>query len=108
MIGERLKQLRKERKISQSDLASIIGVQSTAVSRYETNKDDPSDRKEVEISKYLDISLDYLLGVIDEPVSCYNQDKFLKLPDKMTMEERTKLIEYLNFLEYRRNMSGAT
>ena len=65
MIGERLKKLRKERKITQDDLAELIGVQKTAVSQYETNKNDPSDKIKVNIAKHLNISLDYLLGVID-------------------------------------------
>ena len=95
MIGERLRKLRKDKKLNQSELGSILGVQNAAVSRYENDKDDPSDKIKVEIAKYFNISLDYLLGVIDEPVSCYNEEKFLRLPEHLTKEE-TAMTRYRN------------
>lgn len=95
MIGERLKKLRREKGISQEDLAAVIGVQSSAVSRYETDKDDPSDKIKVEIAKHLNISLDYLLGVIDEPVTYYKPDTFIRLPDDTLNEDKILLLGYL-------------
>ncbi|MDR1117385.1 MAG: helix-turn-helix domain-containing protein [Oscillospiraceae bacterium] len=106
MIGLRLKKLRQEKEIKQKDLAAVIGVQETAVSRYETDKDDPSDKIKTEIAKYFNISLDYLLGVIDEPVPYYNHDIFLKLPDGMRQEERILLSEFIGYIVYRRDKSS--
>ena len=108
MIGERLKKLRRDKKISQEELGAIIGVQSSAVSRYETDKDDPSDKIKVIIAKHFNISLDYLLGVIDEPVPYYDEGIFHRLPDGMTKEEKTMMLEFFGYLEYRRGkMSDA-
>lgn len=102
MIGERLRKLRKEKRIKQEELASIIGVQKSAVSLYETDKNDPSDKVKVRIAKHLNISLDYLLGIIDDPVPYYSQDTFLKLPDDMSKEERLLISEFLGYIDYRK------
>ena len=102
MIGERLKMLRHEKKINQADLAAVIGVQISAVSRYETGKDDPSDKIKAEIAKYFHISSDYLLGVIDEPVPYYDRSIFIRLPDNMRQEERTMVSEFIGYLKYRK------
>jgi len=102
MIGERLRKIRRENKIKQSDLAVIIGVQNTTISSYEANKIDPSDKVKAEIAKHFNISLDYMLGVIDDPMPYYNQNVFMKLPDNITNEEKKLLSEFVGYLEFRR------
>jgi transcriptional regulator with XRE-family HTH domain len=101
MIGERLKQLRKANSIKQEELAQIIGVQKSTVSLYELGKSDPSDKVKIEIAKHFHISLDYLLGVIDEPVPYYSPDIFLKLPSGMLKKEKNMLADYLDYLSDR-------
>ena len=103
MIGERLRKLRKENRIRQEDLADIIGVQKSAVSLYEKNKNNPSDKIKLEIARYFNVSLDYLLGAIDEQVPCYNDELFLRLPEDLTDDERTLLTDSLEFMLYRRS-----
>ena len=103
MIGERLRKIRKEKGIKQEELGDIIGVQKSTVSLYEIGKNDPSDKVKIEIAKYFNISLDYLIGVIDEPVPYFSHDVFLKLPDDMSSEEKTLLSEYLDYIAFRRN-----
>ena len=102
MVGERLRKLRKDKNIKQEELADIIGVQKSSVSLYEIGKNDPSDKAKIEIAKYFNISLDYLIGVIDEPVPYYNNNFFIKLPADISPEEKKTLSEYLDYLIYRR------
>lgn len=101
-----MKELRRDKGISQEELGAIIGVQSSAVSRYETGKDDPSDKIKMEISRYFNISSDYLLGLIDEPMPCYSKDKFLRLPDWITKNEIIMLEDFIGYLEYRQNKNS--
>jgi len=108
VIGERLRKLRKDRGIRQEELADIIGVQKSTVSLYEIGKNDPSDKVKTEIAKYFKISLDYLVGVIDEPVPYYSKDLFLKLPDDMSDEENYLMSEYLKYLIFRRKSDDGT
>jgi len=103
MIGERLKDVRKSRNISQKKLGDIIGVQKTTISLYESDKSNPNDSVKEKIAKYFNISLDYLIGVIDDPVPFYAKDEFLRLPSNATEEEKFMLSEMLNYIEYRRN-----
>ena len=60
----RLKQLRQKHKLTQSELADILGLKPTAVSNYESRRNEPSFDKLIALSKYFDVSCDYLLGII--------------------------------------------
>ena len=102
MIGERLKRLRHESKLKQDELADIIGVNKSAISHYETDKDDPSDRIKIEIARHFNVSLDYLLGLIDIPIPYYDEEIFLKLPQSINQCEKKILTEFLSFVEWRR------
>ncbi len=61
IFSEKLKELRKERKITQEQLASIIGVERSSVGKYETGTQ-PSTDIIKRIADYFDVSVDYLLG----------------------------------------------
>lgn len=62
-IGERIKELRKARGITQVQLAKIIGIEQSSVGKYE-GKDaiSPSDDIKIRIADYFGVSLDYLVG----------------------------------------------
>lgn len=64
-FGEKLKNLREERKLTQEELAAELYVSRTAVSKWETNKGYPSIDTIVAIQKYFDTSFDYLIGEQD-------------------------------------------
>ena len=103
MIGERLKEIRKVKKLRQEDLASAAGVKKSSISLYESGKNEPSDKIKVEISKLLNISIDYLLGTIDEPMPSYDEKTFMRLPDDLTAEEKIMLSEFIAYLRFRRD-----
>jgi len=106
VIGERLNKIRKEKGITQKNLAEIIGVDKSAVSLYERDWNDPSDEIKVRIAQYLQISLDYLLGVIDQPVSYVRQNAFLDVLGHMSNEEQEMLSEFCGYILFRREKSG--
>ena len=66
MFEERLYQLRRERGISQEELANIIGVSRQAVQKWESGASQPNMDNLVAISEYFGVTLDYLLKG-DEP-----------------------------------------
>ena len=103
MIGERLKILRKKSGITQTELANVLGVKKSTISLYETGKSDPADGFKIMMAQYFDISLDYLIGVIDEEVPYYNKKKFLKYPEALSDEEEKLINEFVNFIYVRRN-----
>ena len=61
-FGERLRRLRKERDITQGQLAEVIGVVPSAVGKYERIPQSyPSVEALMKIADYFDVSIDYLL-----------------------------------------------
>lgn len=68
-FGENLKNIRKQRNITQEELAEILGVSRQAISKWELGNGYPETEKLKVISKTLDISIDYLLNdvsIMDE------------------------------------------
>ena len=59
---KRLKELRKERRISQTELGQMIGVATSSISEYESGKISPPDELKIKIADYFGVTLDYLLG----------------------------------------------
>ena len=82
----------------QEELAKIIGVQNSSISLYEMDKNSPSDAVEVNIAKFFNISLDYLFGIIDEPVPFHDEKHFLYLPDSITEKEALVLSNVLEYI----------
>ena len=62
----RLKSTREDRGLSQSGLALKAGLQAAAISHFETGQRSPSFENLRKLSDALDVSVDYLLGRINE------------------------------------------
>ena len=61
----RVKELRKEHKITQEKLAASLGISRSAVAMYETGKCDLSNEILIACASFFDVSTDYLLGQSD-------------------------------------------
>ena len=62
-FGDRLRKLRKERKLTQKELATLVGVKNSVISFYEVRDRTPSLEALIKLSKALRISTDVLLGI---------------------------------------------
>ena len=67
MFEQRLYRLRKERGISQEELADIVGVSRQAVQKWESGASQPNMDNLVAISTYFGVTLDYLLKGTQPP-----------------------------------------
>ena len=65
MIGKRLKELRTSEGLTQQELAKILNVSSMSISFYENEQRKPDSDFIISVSKYFDVSTDYLLGLIN-------------------------------------------
>ena len=63
----RLKQLRKERGISQLKLAMELSMSQNSVSRYENGVREADYATLIKLADYFDVSIDYLLERTDKP-----------------------------------------
>lgn len=62
-IGTRIKELRKEKGISQKDFAKLVGINYSTYSNYENNNREPTKAQLKKIADALNVSVDNLLGV---------------------------------------------
>lgn len=64
-FSERLKELRKERNLSQMDLAFQTHISQSAIAKWELDKTEPTASALISLSKFFGESVDYLLGLED-------------------------------------------
>ena len=81
-FGNRLKDLRIEKRISQSELGKRIGVSNASISQYESGTRFPDTQKLELLADVLEVSTDYLLG--------------RKIPEWATEEDVFELDKMLN------------
>lgn len=97
MVGERLAELRKDRGLSQKGLAAILELSTSTISSYEREINEPDDAIKIKIARYFNISLDYLLGVIDDELAL-DRGNMLTLPENFPEEERKTVGEFVDFI----------
>ena len=69
-IGERITTLRKEKDISQAELAKRLSVSRQAVSKWEQGTSTPDTERLIQLAEILDTEVEYLAtGVHPEPGS---------------------------------------
>lgn len=85
-FSERLRYLIVENNISNSEFAEKIGYGKTAVYYWLNNKREPTANALSAISKYFNVSTDYLLGLEDD----FGQKNENDVVNKILSEELTK------------------
>ncbi|WP_368298883.1 helix-turn-helix domain-containing protein [Cytobacillus firmus] len=61
-LGIRLKELRLEKGLLQTDIAKLLSVSLRQVQRYEKDESDMSLSTAAKLAEYFDVSIDYLTG----------------------------------------------
>lgn len=65
-MGEKLRSLRIENKLTQKQVADRIGLAISAVSSYEAGTRYPSYESLIKLSRMFHVSTDYLLGLTEK------------------------------------------
>ena len=63
ILGERLKELREERGLTQKQLAEHFNINAVTYLHYEKNQREPSLSLLADFAMFFDVSVDYLLGL---------------------------------------------
>ena len=89
-IGKRLRALREGVRLTQVNMAEILGVQQSRINRYETGQTTPAPEIFIKYADYFDVSMDYLCCRTDQP-----QGKLYECKPKMNIsgDEMKKFIE---------------
>lgn len=61
----RLKQLRLKKGLKQWAVAKVLGYRYTAISNYESGRNEPSIKDLIRLAKFFNVSVDYLIGASD-------------------------------------------
>ena len=61
----RIRDLREDRDLRQSDLAEATGIDQRTISNYETEKTFPDSVALIRLADFFEVSVDYLLGRTD-------------------------------------------
>ena len=101
LIGKRLMELRKDAKLTQDELGAILNINKHSISSYEREKSEPPDAIKVEIARYFKVSVDYLLGLTDNPSPYGSSHNVLRLPSRFPEKARSSLDDYAHFLSER-------
>ena len=87
----KLKQLREERNISQTQLGKIIGAARSTICQYEAGKREPDLETLIKLADYFQVSVDYLIGhdnaIMKRPYSEIAEN-FIKEFQELFSEER--------------------
>lgn len=104
MLGDKIKNLREENKITQSNLAKSLGVSPSTVGMWEQNRRTPDTELLKKISSFFNVSIDYLLGKTnirnyntnESTVALHSDNDYDDLPQEARDEIN-------NFIDYIRN-----
>lgn len=96
----RLKELRKEKNLTQAKVAEALGITQQSYARWESGKVTPTSEKLAQIAKFYGVTTDYLLGEQTDEVDLSNVELLFRMTsDGMTKEEqevfKEELIEFI-------------
>lgn len=100
MFAEELKKLRKQKNLTQSALAAVLGVSAASVAMWETAKREPDMRMLVRIANYLGVTTDRLLGNVppaaEDPVPGLSFALWGESAE-LTEQQKQDVLDYLRY-----------
>lgn len=95
-FGQRLKELRKSKRLTQQQLADIFFLNKSSISRYENGSQLPENEQLQKLADYFEVSIDYLLGR-DENPNPTSSPEMLTKKEKLDIEkEALQMIENID------------
>ena len=97
----RLKELRRNARLSQERLGKVLNVAGNTIGQYECGKREPNLEILIKIADYFDVSIDYLVGRCDAKIQTPTELK-LTPEQKLLIEETEDLskVETLQVITY--------
>lgn len=105
-IKDNLRRIRKEKKMTQQQLADQIGVNVYAIKSWESGRYEPTTKNAFEVAKVLGVTMDELLGHnLEEPsldfIVEHSPGRTAFIDEVMTMPEERfrRILKYSEFLK---------
>jgi len=95
VLGQKITETRKQKKLSQAALGKMIGTSGDVIGRYERGDIKPSIEVVIKLASALEVSIDYLVGMTSMEV---NKEDLKRLEDlaKMPEEEKKSLFKVMD------------
>ena len=97
-FGDRLKKIREQRELSQTELAASAKLQPAAIGHFEKGRRKPSFANLRQLAKALSVSIDYLSGN-GEPKTVFRG------ADKLSTENTKQIQEMIDFLNHKQGQN---
>ena len=104
-FGSKVVEFRKEKKISQTDLADKLGIHKNVLGRYERNEVKPTIEIARKIADILDVSLDYLTGKTDVEIDKTIQKRILEV-SKFSNEDKEHIFSVIDAFVAKRKIQS--
>ncbi|MBQ6980508.1 MAG: helix-turn-helix transcriptional regulator [Clostridia bacterium] len=88
----RIKDLREDRDLRQSDLAKMVGIDQRTISNYETGKSNPDSYALIRLADFFNVSIDYLVGRVKQDFYRAEDKKRFIESIQQSLEELKKMI----------------
>ena len=101
MLKLRISELRKERRVTQEELAQFLKITNKAYSAYETGRNQMNYETLCLLADYFDVSTDYLLGRCDAIPSFLDEEERELINRYRLLDERgKKSVQAVTLYEY--------
>ena len=102
IMSERLRTLREEMSLTQSQLAEKLDIAVSSISQYESGDRVPSDDVKIKLASFFDVSLDFLVGISDirTPYVFFTLSQYF---NSLTEDEINEVIKFIMFIKHFRN-----
>ena len=97
MIGKKIAEVRKSKKLSQSALGKLVGTSGDVIGRYEREVISPSIEAVVKIAEGLGVSIDYLVGKTSTLLDDKTLERFERI-GAMPNEEKKTILKVIDAL----------
>lgn len=108
----RMRLLREQHNLSQTDLAKILNISRQSYNFYENEKRDPDTTMLIRIADFYNVSLDYLLGRTNDPSPVTKektpsyQEEVLRDIEDITPEMAGELRQFIGYLKHRKGAAA--
>lgn len=65
---KRIRDLREDKDLNQTQVARVLGMSQTGYSKYETGENDVPTEILIKLARFYGVSTDYILGQTDNPL----------------------------------------
>ncbi len=94
-FGKRLAEVRKDKSLSQEEVAKHLGTKAPVIGRYERDEMKPSIETATKLADLLEVSLDYLVGKTDIEIDNTTLQRILEVQN-LPVEVKEKLFYFID------------